>query len=168
MKTILCLLLTAFAAVRAEPVVIPPCHCGCMVTGNCKCANCCKRTADPTWQDPDSNTIFVSTKAEDEAVAALALAKAARSRNPKTPSTPVTPAKPVAADGYEACMNAVMAGQRVTLAVGTFTVDGFHTDAVDGFANGVYVCYLQNGTPVMERMAANGTLNCPSGTCPYR
>lgn len=29
---------------------IPPCGCGCMQTGQCKCENCCKRTADPQWQ----------------------------------------------------------------------------------------------------------------------
>lgn len=31
----------------AQP--IPPCRCGCMETGQCKCKNCCERTADPQW-----------------------------------------------------------------------------------------------------------------------
>lgn len=29
---------------------IPPCHCGCMETGQCACKNCATRTADPTWK----------------------------------------------------------------------------------------------------------------------
>lgn len=37
-------------ALGAAP--IPPCNCGCMETGSCKCKNCCERTADPTWKPP--------------------------------------------------------------------------------------------------------------------
>ena len=29
---------------------IPACKCGCMETGQCRCKNCCERTADPTWK----------------------------------------------------------------------------------------------------------------------
>lgn len=30
-------------------VKIPPCKCGCMETGQCKCKNCAERTADPDY-----------------------------------------------------------------------------------------------------------------------
>jgi len=37
-----------------DDVLGTPCHCGCMETGQCKCKNCCERTADPTWKaDPE-------------------------------------------------------------------------------------------------------------------
>lgn len=45
---------TAFIAagfLTRGPVVVPACHCGCMETGQCKCKNCCERTADPTWKE---------------------------------------------------------------------------------------------------------------------
>lgn len=29
---------------------VPPCGCGCMETGSCRCKNCCERTADPNWK----------------------------------------------------------------------------------------------------------------------
>jgi hypothetical protein len=36
------------------PTFIPPCGCGCMEMGQCKCKNCCERTADPNWKPSHS------------------------------------------------------------------------------------------------------------------
>ena len=55
---ILCFFLVGMATAKPPqapnppqaPTYIPPCGCGCMETGQCKCKNCCERTADPTWK----------------------------------------------------------------------------------------------------------------------
>lgn len=40
--------LTAAPIPHTRP--IPPCGCGCMETGECRCKNCAERTADPTFR----------------------------------------------------------------------------------------------------------------------
>ena len=42
---------------------IPACKCGCMETGECRCKNCCERTADPTWRPAQSVSAISATSA---------------------------------------------------------------------------------------------------------
>lgn len=45
--------------------------------------------------------------------------------------------------GYGACIDAVMAGRRVTLAVQTYASTEFYCESIPGKENGVYDCWLQ-------------------------
>lgn len=37
---------------------IPPCGCGCMETGSCRCKNCAERTADPNYGRQTAESIY--------------------------------------------------------------------------------------------------------------
>jgi hypothetical protein len=46
-------------------------------------------------------------------------------------------------NGYKECYEAVLSGQRVTLAVAAYASTDYYSKPIQGLANGVYECWLQ-------------------------
>lgn len=69
---------------------------------------------------------------------------------PEPPAPYVTPVR-----DYSACLRAVRAGQRVTLAVGVTDPADYRTPSLTGISPGVYECFPQDDQPVMRRRSVS-------------
>lgn len=84
----------------------------------------------------------------------------------RTPAFVVTNRTSALPITYSALLARVQAGERLTLAVGVPDAADGYVDRLAGFSPAVYLCWLRDGTPVMEPRVSPKQSGAASATTP--